>query len=156
AVTFTVDVTNTATQKTPTGTVQFFIDGQPFGSPLPLFDGTAVSDPDAALGLGLHAVTAVYSSDADFVSGTARLAGNFAVRAATTTALDTSATSLEYGQGATFTATVSDQSLGAGTPNGSVDFTDATTGVDFGTAPLIDGVATLSPAAPLGVGEHEI
>src|SRR5262249_27394379 len=141
AVTFTADVANTATAATPTGTVQFLIDGQHFGSPLPLVGGTAVSEPDSALGLGLHIVTAAYSSDADFASGTGRLAGDFAVRDATGTTVVASAASLEYGQGVTFTATVSDETLGAATPDGLVDFTDATTGVDFGTVALVDGTA---------------
>src|SRR5262249_36784261 len=137
AVTFSADVANTANERTPTGTVQFFIDGQPIGDPVPLFEGTAVSDPDSALGPGPHAVTAVYFSDADFVSGIGRLAIDFAVRSETGTTVVASATSLEYGQGVTFTATVSDETFGAGTPDGLVDFTDATTGVDFGTVALV-------------------
>jgi hypothetical protein len=101
-------------------------------------------------------VTAVYTSDADFLSGMGQLTGNFAVRAATGTTVVTSAVSLEYGQAVTFTATVSDETLGAGTPDGMVDFSDATTGVDFGTAALVGGIATMSPSTPLGVGTHEI
>ena len=41
AVTFTAIVANTATAATPTGTVAFYIDGQPFGGPVPLVDGAA-------------------------------------------------------------------------------------------------------------------
>ena len=156
AVTFTVDVTGTSTDETPTGTVQLFIDGRPLGGPLPLVGGTASSVPDATLRLGPHTVTAQYVSDAEFASGMGTLAGNFAVRAATGTTVAASTASLAFGQPVTFTATVSDLTLGAGAPAGFVDFTDATTGVDFGTGEVINGVATLSPFAPLGVGTHEI
>ena len=156
AVTFTVDVTSTTSDATPTGTVQFMIDGQPFGTPQPLVDGTATSDPDSTLALGPHTITAVYSSDADFTSGTGTLAGGFAVRAVTGTTVVASAQSLNFGQGVTFTATVTNQALGAGTPTGQVDFTDATTGVDLGMATLVNGTASLSPSTPLGVGMHEI
>src|SRR5439155_6688411 len=40
AVTFTATVTNTATGATPTGTVQFVVDGQNFGSPVSISGNT--------------------------------------------------------------------------------------------------------------------
>ncbi len=157
AVTFTVTVTSeSATTATPTGTVQFLIDGVPFGDPVPLVDGAASSDPDAALGLGDHTISAVYSSDSDFLSGTSTLAGNFAVRVATDTTVGALAASAAFGEALTFTAVVGDEDLDAGTPGGLVNFSDAITGYDFGTASLVNGVATLSPSASPSVGSYDI
>ncbi len=60
---------------------------------------------------------------------------------ATTTALVSSATNdtSVYGQTTTFTATVTPNAQGSGTPTGSVDFVDTTTGQDLGTYPLVNG-----------------
>jgi hypothetical protein len=55
---------------TPTGTVQFKIDGSVFGSPVTLFGGSATSGATSALVAGNHTVSAVYSGDANFNSST--------------------------------------------------------------------------------------
>ena len=46
---------------TPTGTVQFNIDGSAFGSPVTLASGSATSGSTTTLTVGTHTVTAVYS-----------------------------------------------------------------------------------------------
>ncbi len=77
--------------------------------------------------------------------------------AVTTTTLASSAahnTSL-YGQMVTFTATVSANGSGAGTPTGSVDFFDTTTNTDLGTVNLSGGSASLT-TANLAAGENAI
>ncbi len=51
-----------------------------------------------------------------------------------------------YGLAVTFTATVSANGSGAGTPTGSVDFFDATTGTDLGTVCLSGGSVCLTTA----------
>ena len=56
----------------------------------------------------------------------------------------TSLTSSASGSGVTFTATVSGNTLGAGTPLGFVDFFDTTTNIDLGSVPLTGGNATLT------------
>ncbi|OYV95993.1 MAG: hypothetical protein B7Z73_01560, partial [Planctomycetia bacterium 21-64-5] len=76
-------------------------------------------------------------------------------RASTTTQLTPSATTSYFGQSITFTATVSVVSPGSGTPSGSVDFVDTTTGVDLGTGTLFGGVARLS-VADLPVGMNTV
>jgi probable HAF family extracellular repeat protein len=58
------------------------------------------------------------------------------------------------GQAVTFTATVAP--AGSGTPTGSVTFTDATSGVTLGTAPLTNGVAALTTPLAGAVGAHVI
>ncbi len=65
-VTFTASVTRAVTGAgTPSGTVQFSLDGDPIGAPVPLSGGAATSSavtPEA----GVHAVVATYSGDARF------------------------------------------------------------------------------------------
>src|SRR5262249_34472132 len=60
---------------TPSGTVQFQVDGASIGAPVVLVDGTA-SLASPALSPGQHTVTALYTPDTDFfASSTGRLAG---------------------------------------------------------------------------------
>src|SRR5262249_8151212 len=63
---------------------------------------------------------------------------------ATTTTVSTSP--IVYGQMAIISASVTANSPGSGTPTGSVDFYDTTTGKDLGTVPLHNGSAALSAA----------
>jgi ELWxxDGT repeat protein len=67
---------------------------------------------------------------------------------ATTTTVVTSAAgnTSAFGQALSFTATVSANAPGSGTPTGSVDFFDTTTATDLGSATLSGGQATLSTA----------
>lgn len=51
---------------TPTGTVQFAVDGRPAGDPVPLGSGGATSPPVSGLAPGAHAVTAAYSGDGGY------------------------------------------------------------------------------------------
>ncbi|MGC9987128.1 MAG: Ig-like domain repeat protein [Terriglobales bacterium] len=71
AVSFTATVTGVS----PTGTVQFNIDGSAFGSPVTLASGTATSGTTSTLSAGTHTVTAVYSGDTNNAGGTGTLAG---------------------------------------------------------------------------------
>jgi hypothetical protein len=67
ALTFTATVTGTqAGGPTPTGTIQFAIDGVTFGGPVVLVNGAATSAPSATLVPGTHAVSAAYSGDVNF------------------------------------------------------------------------------------------
>src|SRR5690606_21904118 len=69
-VTFTAAVARvTPGAGTPTGTVQFLLDGEDIGAPVPVSGGQATSapvTPDA----GPHVVTAIYSGDASFSGST--------------------------------------------------------------------------------------
>jgi hypothetical protein len=56
---------------TPTGSVQFQIDGANFGAPVALVNGTATSGSTGTLSIGDHTITASYLSDSpDFLGGT--------------------------------------------------------------------------------------
>jgi hypothetical protein len=70
AVTFTATVTP-ASPGTITGTVQFQVDGQNFGSPVKIVNGMATSPSISALAVTAgtaHAVTAIYSGDSNFLT----------------------------------------------------------------------------------------
>lgn len=57
---------------TPTGTVEFNVDGGPLGLPVRLLSTQAVSQP-MALSAGLHTVVARYSGDGNFIPSSAAL-----------------------------------------------------------------------------------
>ncbi len=59
-VQFTANVSGAAAD----GTVQFAVDGQALGGPVPVVDGVATSPATSTLSLGSHAVTADYSGSA--------------------------------------------------------------------------------------------
>jgi hypothetical protein len=67
SVTFTATVVS-LTSGTPTGTVQFYIDGAAQGSPATLTGGSAAIST-SALSAGAHQVTASYGGDSNFIGG---------------------------------------------------------------------------------------
>ena len=75
AVSFTANVAAVARRGTPTGTVQFNIDGGTFGSPVTLASGSATSGSTSTLAVGTHTVTAVYSGVTNYAASTGTLSG---------------------------------------------------------------------------------
>jgi hypothetical protein len=78
SVTFTATVTNASTNGggTPTGAVQFTIDGTNFGAAATLVNGSVSSAAISTLPAGNHVITAIYTpADANFDTGTGTLAG---------------------------------------------------------------------------------
>ncbi|HEX3461686.1 MAG TPA: Ig-like domain-containing protein [Acidimicrobiales bacterium] len=140
---------------TATGTVEFQINGQNYESDS-LSGGSVSATPDAALAPGTYTVTAIYSGDPNFVTstGTAKHVVN---QDPTTTGVTSSVSPSVFGQPVTFTATVSANAPGAGTPTGSVTFLDG--GTPLGTQAL-NGVAGNDQASitvsSLSVGTHAI
>jgi hypothetical protein len=146
-VTFTSTYTQVVgTDPTPTGTVTFYDNGTQIGAVQTLVNGAA-SVRTAALALGSHTITAVYSGDANYQGSTTTLTPAQVVNVVTTTTLTTSAGTVIFGTGTTFTATVTGST---GTPTGSVTFVDATTGAVLGTVGLSGGVAQLTAVVPAG------
>ncbi|PWU21096.1 MAG: hypothetical protein C5B50_02475, partial [Verrucomicrobia bacterium] len=156
SVTFTATVSAVAPGSgTRTGTVQFYIDGSPFGGPVSLSGGTANSSATSSLSVAGHTVTAAYSGDSNF-SGSDNTGSplNQTVNAAsTTTVLASSTNPTVFGQSVTFTATITVVSPGSGTPSGTVTFKDGGSTIGFGS--LSSGQATLSTSA-LSVSAHSI
>jgi len=137
---------------TPTGTISFNDGTVLIGTGSVNASGTA-SVTTSALSTGNHNVTAVYSGDANF------LPSNTSERLGLTIDIDTkpstvlvsaSANSTVYGQGVTYTATLT---TGA---TGTVNFLD--NGVVVNSAPIVVSAnqAQYSPAAPFGAGNHSI
>ena len=85
SVTFTATVSSAS--GTPTGTVQFKDGGTNLGSAQSLTNGTAQLTT-AALASGNHVITAEYSGDSTFESGSATLAGGQTVKAAPTLSIN--------------------------------------------------------------------
>ena len=76
-----------STSGTPTGTVQFKDGGSNLGSAQTLTNGTAQLTI-ATLASGTHVITAEYSGDTNFESGSATLAGGQTVKAAPTLSIN--------------------------------------------------------------------
>jgi hypothetical protein len=69
-VTFTATITPSVSGLgTPTGTVQFVVDGSNFGAPVSLTGGTAAIST-SALSVGPHTIQAVYGGDSNFLAST--------------------------------------------------------------------------------------
>jgi len=132
---------------TPTGSVQFEVDGTNLGAPVLLAGGTATSPSIATLGAGPHTVTAVYFGDTVYPPNSG--VGNFVVAKAPLTVTASSEFST-YGApipllSASITGFVgSDNALVvSGAPSLS---TTATAMSGFGVYPITVGVGTLTAA----------
>ncbi|MBP7864540.1 MAG: Ig-like domain repeat protein [Acidobacteria bacterium] len=148
--TFTATVTAVAPGAgTPTGTVTF-LDGAATLGTGTLIGGVATFST-GALAVGAHTVTARYDGDALFEASTSPVLSQAVNQADTTTGLASAPNPSRYGQSVTFTATVTVNAPGAGTPTGTVTFHDGAT--TLGTGTLAGGAATFTTAA-LGVGPH--
>jgi hypothetical protein len=169
SVTFTATVAAvTPGSGSPSGVVQFSVDGQLVGLPVAVTDALAVSPAVSGLALGDHDVAADYLGDGSFTGSSATLVQT--VASGTTTTLTSSQNPSNVGDAVTFTATIA-ESAGSGTttfaaagPAGTVPAGTVPTGtVQFsvdGTAhghpvDTVDGVASIS-IADLSAGEHTV
>ncbi|WP_028657011.1 Ig-like domain repeat protein [Nocardioides sp. J54] len=136
----------------PTGFVQFAVDGVPLGDAVEIEDGVATSRAVSDLAPGTHTVTALYSGDVHFKPELAELEQSVS-RVGTTTTLTVSPTTPTYGDQVQLTAQVQAANADLGTPTGTVTFLAGT--VELGTAPVVDGQATLSTSV-LVAGNHQL
>ncbi len=127
-VTFTASVVPTAGEPgTPTGMVQFYVNGTAVGSPktLAVVGGVAEATYTGSFATpGTRMITAVYLGDSNFLTSndTATPLSEKVNKGATTTALASSLNPATVGQNVTFTATVSPTGGASGTPTGTVQF----------------------------------
>jgi hypothetical protein len=157
AVSFTVKVSPVAPATgTPTGTVQFQVDGSNFGSAVTLSAGSATSGSTSTLTIATHTVTATYSGDANFSGLVGTLTGGQVVnKTGTTTTVTTNSNPLTCGQKISFVAKVADIAPGTGTPTGTVQF--QIDGANFGSpVTLSAGSATSGSNTTLTPGVHTI
>jgi hypothetical protein len=153
-VSFTVTVSAAAPGSgTPTGTVQFSIDGTKFGSVVALAGGSATSGSISTLKLGNHTITASYSGDGNFTASAAPSLTQVVNKDNTTTNLVVTVNPSVYGQSISFTASVAAVAPGTGTPTGSVTFSDGTTTLK--TVTLTAGAATYT-STKLATGPQSI
>ena len=116
---------------TPTGTVTFRADNSVTGTVI----GTCTlnqGSPDqctsspafAGLAVGAHTIYAIYSGDLQFLGSTSAAFPLNVGKASTTTTLSGSPNPAGIGQSVTYTAVVTVNPPGVGTPTGTVGFTD--------------------------------
>jgi uncharacterized repeat protein (TIGR03803 family) len=145
-VTFTATVSPAAPGVlTPTGTVQFKVDGKALGAPVAVSGGVAVSPVTGTLAPGPHSVTASFTdASGHFRASTGVLAGGQKVLAFTSTSLAVNPGSSTFGQKVTFTATVTNLDTAA-SPVGTVSFLDGSTPI--GSAYVSGGRAVFATTA---------
>lgn len=151
-----VTLTATVTANGPveaTGTVTFR-DGSTVLGTAPLGPSGVVSLQTSALAVGTHSLTATFDGDTNYAPSTSAAQPATVARAATATAVSSSASPTVFGEPVTLTATVAVVAPGAGQPTGTVTFAVGST--VLGTAAVgSDGRATLTTSA-LGVGARAI
>ena len=148
-VTFTATVTAAAPGAgTPTGTVTF-LDGA-VGIGTATLSGGVATFTTTGLAAGSHAISVSYPGDANFTSSGSAPLSQTVSQGSAAVAVTSSLSPSTYGTAVTYTARVSAVAPAAGTPTGTVTFTDG--GTTLGTATLSGGAAAITSAlAPAGV-----
>ena len=154
-VTFNATVTPVlSVSGTPTGTVMF-LDGTTVLDTAHLSGGMASYTTSAfALGVGSNSITVSYSGNSSLAASTSAVLAQTVNQDPTSTKVATSSSSVVYGKSVTFTATVTANSPGSGTPTGTVTFYDGTNVLGMGTLNS-SGKATFTTSA-LATGTHSI
>jgi hypothetical protein len=146
SVTFTATVSAAAPGAgTPTGTVSFYD-----GATIPMnllgtgtLSGGTATFTTGALAVATHPINAVYAGDTDFSgSSTGTALSQVVGQSATSVTLASGTNPSVTGQTVTYTATVSANTPGSGTPDGTVTFTDCSGDILDGPNALTAGVAT--------------
>jgi hypothetical protein len=139
-----VTLTATVTPAGATGTVQFLDGGSVLGTAV--LGGGAATFTTASLAPGSHSITASYSGDATYTSGSAVLGQT--VKAITSTVVTSSNANAVFGQSVQFIVTVTPI-----TATGAVQFKDGST--VLATVSLSGGAAVYSTSS-LAIGTHSI
>ena len=154
SVTFTANISVAGPGAgTPTGSV-IFKDGSTVLGTGTLDSAGVATLTTTALSLGSHSITAVYGGDTSFASATSTSIAQTVGQANTSTSLSSSPHPSVFGQSTTLTAHVDVDAPGAGSPTGTITFTDGS--ITLGTATLNgNGDASITIAA-FTVGDHSI
>jgi uncharacterized repeat protein (TIGR01451 family) len=148
-VTFSMAVTGTSSL--PTG--QIGLSAGPITATLTLDNSGHATFTTGALPVGSNNVIAVYQGDTLNQGSTSPTLVQGVTQDSAATVLTSSANPSAYGQPVTFTAMVTANAPGAGTPTGTVTFMDGAS--TLGAATLSGGTATFSTSA-LAVATHSI
>jgi hypothetical protein len=153
-VTFTATISPVAPSTgTPTGTVQFSVNGSAVGSPVTLSGGQATYS-SSTLAIGSDSITAVYSGDSNFFGSAATALSQAVNKANTATSLVSSANPVIFGQPVTFTATISPVAPSTGTPTGTVQF--SVNGSAVGSPVTLSGGQATYSSSTLAIGSDSI
>jgi hypothetical protein len=159
-VTFTATVT-LAPAGTPTGKVEFFDNTVPIsGCTAQSLSGsgttyTATCDRTYSASGGSHSIVAEFLGDGSYPASTSPTITQVVNKASTTTVITSSVNPSVTGQSVTYTATVTANSPGSGTPSGTVNFRDNTTTITgCGAKPLSGGQATCTIIYSASGGNH--
>lgn len=147
---------------TPSGTVQFTVNGANLGSPVTLVDGQALSNAFSSLSPGTYRIGANYSGDPRFVASTTVLDqgnGQNVTKGATSMTLESATPTAVHGDAVSFTATVTAVAPATGKPTGVVQFWKG--GTLLGAVSLTPASAASTSTASfstavLAPGQHEI
>jgi sugar lactone lactonase YvrE len=146
--------TATVAGSSPTGTVQFIVNGYSYATAAMTSSSTS-GTASATIGLpfsaSAYSISAVYSGDALNAGSTSTISTVTVTAALTTTALSANTTTTTLGHPVSLTATVSSI---AGTPTGTVNFTYSLTSggtqISLGSSTLSGGTAASSVNLPTG------
>jgi hypothetical protein len=147
---FSVSVSASGGSGIPTGSVTLTESGVPIGSASLSSQGTA-SFENIILGAGSHSVTAAYTGDQNFGSGTSLAITQVVNKADSSTSLTGVPNPSTFGQSVQLTAVVT--GAAGGVPSGTVTFIDGA--IQLGSAALTNGKASLL-IGTLGTGLHSI
>ncbi|HLG92314.1 MAG TPA: Ig-like domain-containing protein, partial [Acidimicrobiales bacterium] len=155
SVTYTATVAGSG--PTPTGTVQFLDGGTPIGGCSSVaLSGSSASCQVTYPGVGSHSVVAVYGGDSNYLGSTSSPVSQVVNQDSTTTSLSSSANPVAPSTNVTYTAKVTANSPGGGTPTGTVAFLDAGSPITGCTAQALSaGVATCTVSYP-AAGSHSV
>lgn len=150
AVTFTA----TVTAKSPgsgvvAGTVTFRA-GTVQLDTLPLNSVGQAAFTTSALPLGASSITVTYNGRSNFGSSTSLHLVQLVTKASTSTSLNSSSVPSVYGQPVVFNVTVTANSPGGGTPNGTVTFKNGTTSLNTVTLTTTGHAAYTTSSLPVG------
>jgi hypothetical protein len=154
-LTFKATVADTTSPgRTPTGSVQFQIDGNNYGKPVPLDATGTAAIADASLAAGAHLVDAVYIPSGNFATNTSPNYKETITAATTSVLVSSSANPTTHTTAINFTVTVLNTSpMSTAVPLGTVEI--QIDGKSKGSFALSKGKAVLS-GVKLAVGTHTV
>ena len=135
----------------PTGTVIFTQGANVLGTGT-LANGTVSISSSVAIAVGTDTIKAAYSGDSSFKTSTGTVSQTVG-QDGTSTSLVSSANPSVFGQSVMFTATVSANVPGNGTPTGTVTFMDGSTKL---ATVALGGGSAIYTTAKLATGSHAI
>ncbi len=139
-----------------TGTITFRDGGASIAGCVAVPVSAGIASCTEAPTVGSHAITAVYSGDSADAASTSPAMSQVVGADGTTTVITTAVNPSVYGQSVTFTATVTANAPGAGTPTGKVTFQSGGANIaGCGNVTIVSGSATCT-ATTLSVGPHSI